>query len=239
MSGTIEALGHINDKINTVWQINEENQQSLGRITDSISSLAAVSEEISSSTDELENQAARIEEQCEELKDDAAKMQDVNAYLENAITPLTEVETTLDDAVKLMGQMGKDAFYKLKNSDFKKYVESGAEAHKSWLAALKSMVETQEIHPLQLDSAKCGFGHFYYAMEPENEEVKTIWAVIAEKHKKFHDYGSRVIKALFDENYAEAQRIYEEAENYSVELLADLKKLTEIITKLSQEQKTF
>ena len=239
VSGTIEALGNINDKINLVWQINEENQQSLGRITDSISSLAAVSEEISSSTDELESQAAKIEEQCEELKDDAAKLQDVNTYLENAITPITEVETILDDAVKTIGQMGKDVFYKMNNKDFQGYVERGMEAHKSWLEALKEMVEAGEVRPLQIDSSKCGFGHFYNAMVPENEEVKTVWAAIAEKHKKFHNYGSRVIKALFDENYAEAKRIYTEAENYSVELLADLKKLTEIVGKLSQEQKTF
>lgn len=239
VSGTIEALGNINEKINLVWKINEENQQSLGRITDSISSLAAVSEEISSSTDELENQASRIEEQCEGLKGDASKLQGVNSFLESVVPPIIETETTLDEAVKIMGQMGKDAFYALDNKDFISYIESGIKAHENWLAALKGMVEAQEVRPLQLDAAKCGFGHFYYAMEPQSEEVKQIWRTVGEKHKAFHGYGSRVTKALFDENYGEAQKIYAEAESHSAELLADLKKLKETVANLTQQQRRF
>lgn len=239
VSGTIEALGNINEKINLVWKINEENQQSIGRITDSISSLAAVSEEISSSTDELENQASKIEEQCEGLKGDAAKLQRVNSFLESVVSPIIETETTLDEAVKLMGQMGKDAFYSLDNRDFVSYIESGIGAHENWLTALKDMVDAQEVRPLQLDAAKCGFGHFYYAMEPQSEEVKQIWRIIGEKHKAFHGYGSRVTKALFDENYGEAQKIYAEAESHSTDLLADLKKLKETVANLTQQQRRF
>ena len=237
VSGAIDALGNISDKINLVWQINEENQESLGRITDAISSLAAVSEEISSSTDELENQAARIEEQCDELKTDAAKMHEVTDRLNNAISPIVEVEQTMDDVAKIMGQMSKDAFYMLDNKDFQKYVEQAIDAHKNWLVSLKNMVNDKEIRPIQIDDTKCGFGHFYYAMDPQSEEVKAVWDGLAAKHKKLHEYGSRAVKALFAEDYSEAEKIYKEAESYSGEVLSDLQKIDDIIKKLDQENK--
>ena len=53
----VEALGDMSEKINSAWEINDANQKSVGKISDSISSLAAVSEEISSSMDEMANQA--------------------------------------------------------------------------------------------------------------------------------------------------------------------------------------
>lgn len=237
VSSTIDALGNISDKINVVWTINEENQESLGKITDAISSLAAVSEEISSSTDELENQAAKIEEQCDELKTDAVKMSNVTDHLNDAVAPLSEVEQTMDDVAKAMGEMSKDTFYMLDNKEFEGYVESAIEAHKSWLENLKSMVDDKEIRPLQLDDTKCGFGHFYYALEPQSEEIKPIWDALAAKHKKFHEYGSRVMKALFAEDYNEAEKVCREAESYSVEVLADLNRIVELIKKLDQENK--
>lgn len=237
VSSTIEALGNISDKINLVWQMNEENQESLGKITDAISSLAAVSEEISSSTDELENQAARIEEQCDELKTDAAKMNDITEHLNDAVTPLAEVEQTMDGVAKTMGQMSQDVFYMLDNKAFLEYVERAIEAHKSWMENLRSMVNDKEIRPIQTDSAKCAFGHFYYAFEPQNEEIKPIWDGLEAKHKKFHEYGKRTAKALFEEDYNEAEKICREAENYSGEVLADLQKIVELIKKINQENK--
>ena len=46
------------EKIVSVWESNDKNQQHLAKVNDNISSLAAVSEEISSSMAEMEAQAA-------------------------------------------------------------------------------------------------------------------------------------------------------------------------------------
>lgn len=49
--------------------------------------------------------------------------------------------------------------------------------------------------------------------------------MLAAKHKKFHSYGSDIIKALFAEDYSGAQRMYQEAEQYSQELIHDLEEM--------------
>ena len=90
------------------------------------------------------------------------------------------------------------------------------------------MIKTHNITPLQLDSSKCGFGHFYYAMTPTIPEVVPIWNELGDKHRKFHRYGAAVIKAINEQDYSKATMIYQEAEDYSKELIADMEKIVRL-----------
>lgn len=227
-TGTIEALGEMTGKIKNVWELNDENQEHVSRINEEIASLAAVSEEISSSMAELETQSASIEEQCDELKKNASYMRDVCKDLQDVTKPISQIEKTLDDAARRMGKMTDDPFFRMRKTEFARYVTNAIDAHKAWLENLKRMVDERTVLPLQLDFAKCGFGHFYYAMTPKTPEIRPIWDALEAKHKKFHSYGSEVTKALFAQDYAKADQMYKEAENYSKELLADLESMKRI-----------
>ncbi|MBQ6844020.1 MAG: CZB domain-containing protein [Agathobacter sp.] len=228
-SQTIEVLNIMTEKIINVWESNDKNQQHLAKVNDNISSLAAVSEEISSSMSEMEAQAERIEEQCMALKDDTHQMRDTIREMEHVTAPIAGIEKTLDKAARIMGGMTKDPFYDLTNQEFIKYIENAIHAHGAWLAKLKDMVDNRTILPLQQDSSKCGFGHFYYAITPKNPELVAVWKPMEEKHRKFHSFGTDAIKALFNEDYSRADAIYKEAEKYSEDLISDMKKLLHIL----------
>ena len=228
VDSTIEALGTMTEKIATVWKLNDESQKQISLINGSISSLAAVSEEISSSMEEMESQMVSIQEQSGLLKEDTGVLRNVSKHLEAAVKPVVEIERVLDESAKTMGDMTDDPFFRLEYSEFSKYIVSAIEAHENWLANLKKMVDERAVMPIQLDSAKCGFGHFYYAMTPKTPEIRAIWIPIAEKHKRFHGYGKEVLDALKREDYAAAEKAYAEADSYSNELISDLKKMKEI-----------
>jgi hypothetical protein len=87
------------------------------------------------------------------------------------------------------------------------------------------MVYSQQVMPLQLDSSKCGFGHFYYAITPDIPDIRPIWEGLGPKHQKFHKYGASVINALNNGRYTEAEQIYREAETYSKDLIADMNRI--------------
>lgn len=228
---TIDVLNIMTEKIISVWESNDKNQQHLAKVNDNISSLAAVSEEISSSMAEMEAQAERIEEQCLALKDGTIQMRDTIRQMEHVTSPIAGIEKTLDKAARIMGGMTKDPFYDLTNEEFKKYVENAIDAHTTWLAKLKEMVDARTILPLQQDSSKCGFGHFYYAITPKNPELIAIWKPMEAKHKKFHSFGTDAVKAIFNEDYSKADSIYRDAENYSKDLISDLKSLLVVLSK--------
>ena len=206
------------DKIKNVWELNNESQEYVSKINESMSSIAAVSEEISSSMAEMQNQ----------LVESSEFMRKVGEDLFQAAKPVVGIEKTLDDSIKQMGTMTKDAFFHLENREFAQYMRNAISAHHTWLDNLKKMVNTQTIIPLQLDSSKCGFGHFYYAMTPDIPGVLPIWEALGAKHQKFHKYGASVINAINSGKHSEAEQVYWQAENYSRELLSDMERILQI-----------
>ena len=225
---TIDALGTVTEKIENVWEINNENQEHLAHVNDSISSLAAVSEEISSSMVEMENQSVNIKEQCQQLTENTRQLRSVSKQVKREIEPVTAIEAMLDEAAKQMGEMTNDPFFRMRASEFAKYMENAINAHTAWLETLKKMVDERTIIPLQSDATKCGFGHFYYSMTPKNPEIKAIWTTVEGKHKKFHSYGKEVMQDILNGNYAGAEKQYNEAAEYSKELIKDFETMKQI-----------
>lgn len=217
-TNTINALDSMTEKIGNVWELNDENQRHVAMINDSMSSISAVSEELSSSMDQME----------EQLRSSTEFMQNVSHELKKATEPVVEIEKTLDETVRQMGVMTDDAFFHLENQEFAKYVGNAISAHRTWLSNLQKMAQTRIVAPLQLDSSKCGFGHFYYAMTPKIPEMLPIWNGLGAKHKRFHKFGADVINALNSSDYFRAEQLYRDAEHYSKELIADLEKLLEL-----------
>ena len=225
---TIESLGTVTEKIQSVWEINDENQRHVSKVNESISSLAAVSEEISSSMAEMESQTASIKEQCMYLEENTHQVRVVSKRLKETTAPVATIEKVLDEAAKQLGDMTDDAFFRMEYTEFAKYMDKAVNAHNAWLDNLKKMVSEQTILPLQLDSAKCGFGHFYYSMTPKTPEIRQIWTGVAEKHKKFHEYGRSVIQAIMKGDFSAAERSCREAEDYSRVLISDLEEMKKI-----------
>ena len=225
---TIESLDTVTEKIGEVWVINSENQQNVSQINESISSLASVSEEISSSMAEMESQAVSIKEQCSALETSAGQLQTVSGRLKEATKPVSAIEDILSQVTKQLGTMTDDRFFRMEYEEFAGYMDRAITAHKAWLNNLSNMINEKQVLPIQLNAAKCGFGHFYYSMTPKTPEINEIWKNVEEKHKKLHGYGNHVIKALMDENYSEAERHCEEALDYSKVLISDLEEMKNI-----------
>lgn len=228
VENTIESLETVTKKIHHVWEQNENNRQHIEKITNNISSLASLSEEISSSVIELESRSADINVQCGTLHEDTVHLREHGKSIHNVVKPLETIESTLDQSLKIMGVMAKDAFYRLEDHRFAENIEKAITAHMNWLSNLEKIVKERTILPLQLDDRKCGFGHFYYAVEPLRPETKKLWKELGEKHKKFHAYGKQVIDALFDEDYSKAENIYQKTVQYSTTLISDLEKIKKL-----------
>ncbi len=218
---TIDSLKTMTEKIKNVWELNDANSLHVFKVSESINSIAIVNQEISSAMSEMEKQ----------LSDSISFMSDISQSLREASKPVAGIEKTLDNAAKQMGSMTEDSFFKLENKEFIQYVKKAIKAHKVWLNNLRSMVKEQKIKPLQLDSAKCGFGHFYYSVSPNMPEVNYIWKGLGDKHKKFHKYGADVINVLNKGEYSKAEQICEEAELYSKSLISDMEGLIQLMEK--------
>ncbi len=84
------------------------------------------------------------------------------------------------------------------------------------------MVEKMEVAPLQVDANKCAFGHFYNAINIEDEAIKDIWISIDSIHHDFHDLGDRALDGVEDKDYEVANDSYKEADDLSQVLLGKM-----------------
>ncbi len=232
---TVSQLEDINDNIQSVYKITGDNRDSMQHINNSISSLAAVSEEISSSMNEMNEQMHQIADQSHKLQESTDTLNTASHAIEAIVAPAKAVEHKLDDSMKIMGNMALDAFYMLDNQIVLSSLKSAIDAHRNWLATLKNMAENQCLKPLQTDYTRCGLGHFYYAFKPINAEVAKLWNPLGEKHKTFHEFGTKMVAAIRSGNTDNLMGIYEEAEKYSKGLISDFQALIRTIDQLSAE----
>lgn len=222
VESAIESLKEVNTRIKDVWSVNEENQSHIAGITESISNLAAVSEEISSSMNEIEARATEIEGSCSVLEQEVEGMREIGENCTIAIKPLPEIEKRIDHVLNQMGKMSGDSFYALSRKEMRDYIEGAIEAHRSWVKSLGEIVNTGKIVPIQVNDAKCRFGHFYYSMDPQTPAMNVIWKDIGKKHKDLHNEGEKILAALFAGNDAQAKKLYENVHTISNDLLEKL-----------------
>ena len=85
VNSTIQALDSMTDKIDHVWELNNENQQHVSQVNESMGSIAAVSQEISGSMAQMESQ----------LVDSTSFMRQVGQDLTQATKPVADIEQTM------------------------------------------------------------------------------------------------------------------------------------------------
>ena len=232
-NAAVTAMNNMNEKINSVWKINDENQKSVGRITDSVSSLAAVSQEISSSMDEMATQASNIQKQCEEQQNETQKLLTIGINLKDAAAPVNQVEKDINAAITTIGEMGKDPFYVMDNSFFLKNMEKAETTYNEWVASIKDAVDSKIVTHIQTSERKSAFSYLINAMQPQNEQVRAIWNKIVEDYKKVHETGNNVVKAVDNQEFDKAQQLFQEVENASKTIIAEIKQMESTVQQLS------
>ncbi len=235
---TVDSLNKIDEKMQLTYDINDKNIVEVGNINDAAHSLAAVSEEISASVTELEQQITVIKEQCDGMTENFKQLSSVNRTLRKTVKPAELIESDLDDIAKILAQLVHDSFYQPANALFIDVVRKAESAHTAWIDTLRKIVDTGVMRPLQVNDAKCGFGHFYMAVEPSNPEIRKVWDDIGEKHKQLHSYGTKVKNAVTAGNVDQAQVMFNEAEKLSQVLIKDFNEMIDIAEEIAQEGKS-
>lgn len=232
---TVEELEAMRENLSKVLTNNQKNVTNIVNITDSITTIAATSEEIFSAVTNVQDQMGKLHDECSALNEQSIMLEQVSDDLKQNMQPVAEIEKGLDDSAKLMGSMVQDVFYMLDNRRFITNVQNAITAHQNWLTTLGKIVHNRACVPLQTDDTKCAFGHFYYAMNPRNGMISPLWAGLADKHRRFHNYGKNVISAIKLQDYAKADNEYNQAVKLSEELIADFKSIITNAERLEKE----
>ena len=129
--------------------------------------------------------------------------------------------------------MGKDPFYVMDNSFFLKNMEKAETTYNEWVASIKDAVDSKIVTHIQTSERKSAFSYLIDAMQPQNEQVRAIWNKIVEDYKKVHETGNNVVKAVDNQEFDKAQQLFQEVENASKTIIAEIKQMESTVQQLS------
>jgi uncharacterized phage infection (PIP) family protein YhgE len=233
--GAVSSFETINKELYQILEADNKNCSMLNDITTTLSQSAASSEEITSSMNDLEQQAHELHEQTEKIDEASAQTTELSKLLSKAVEPINQIDNNLTEITVKFGELAGDHFYMPENALFYSQVKDTITAHENWLKNLKSIVDNRKAAAIQTNPRKCWFGHFYYAMTPTNPKIINEWKELEPKHRQFHGYGEVVLNALKEENYTKADEAYRQAKDLSVVLINALRNLLNITDELDKK----
>lgn len=235
MGRAIHSTNQMSDKIDLVSENIEANVDMLEELVVNIN-------QINESMEGIKNSASGINKAMEVSSDDAQKLSEMTQSIHLDAVKSVEYSkniAAIDDRLSAVAadlyeglNLGKHA---VKNEEIIEVIEKALKAHLKWLDTLKGMVDNMELQPLQTNSSKCAFGHFYYAMNIEHPRIIALWKEVGELHHAFHLKGDDVIEDIKNKKQNEATIAYEEAKRMSLDMIEKLKTIEANIADMSKE----
>ncbi|NLP43393.1 MAG: chemotaxis protein [Peptococcaceae bacterium] len=232
---TMESTGQMSEKIELVSTTIGRNVEMLNsvvydveKINTSIKGINIAANEISKAMDASSADAEKLTIMTQSIHQEAAQSVDYARQI-------AEIDDRLSGLVGDMLEALKGGSNAITNQELLDVIENAMIAHKNWVQGLKRIVEEMRVYPIQTNSHKCAFGHFYHAIRIDNPEIAEDWNLIDNIHDQFHLTGDRVIEAVKQDDPQAAAQIYEEAIALSSQLLNLMDKVASKVRELTEK----
>ncbi len=228
MINTIESSKEMSSKIDDVYSTMQSNMELLNLTIDDVRLVNSTMSEVKLSTEQINTametssaDAQRLSYMAQTIYKDSEK----SAELANQIT---KIDDSLSEITKNLFASLRGGAHYITNDEFKTNIMNARMAHRNWMETLKKIVKEDKVYPLQTNSTKCAFGHFYHTISVDHPSIREDWNAIEEVHEKFHVCGHKVIDAIKNSKTSEVQLHFAEAEALS-------RKIFELLDRIEEE----
>ena len=228
MINTIESSTDMSSKIDDVYSTVQSNMELLNKTIDDVRIVNTTMSDVRTSTNEINTAMETSSVDAEKLNFMTQQIFNDSEKSAELASQITKMDDRLSEITKNLFAVLSGGAHNITNDEFKTNLENARIAHGSWVATLKKIVEEGKVYPLQINSTKCAFGHFYHTISIEHPSIKKEWDAIEEVHNKFHICGHNVIESIRNSQRSEAQNYYAEAEKLS-------KNIFELLDKIEKE----
>ena len=233
VSKTVESSAKMDTSIKQVVELSNENLESMSTMSNNLAEVAARNEELSASFQEVTAAMNSMSNDAHEVTSMSAELGLTANSISEVAKNLVQIENSMTGIAETSGKLSSNNLFKLDNVGFVKFLENAITGHKAWVTNLESMVSEMTVQPIQTNSHKCAFGHFYYAMRPTNESILPLWKEVELHHNSFHEKGERAIKKIKNNDRNGANSNLMEAKDLSRKIFGVLEKMINISNDLT------
>lgn len=229
LASTLNSTNLMSEKIDGVSKTVEQNTQMLENVADYIGETSKTMDQIKTSADEVIVAMDSTSSDAQKLADYANLVNAEAVTSTEFVQKLSGIDEELSHIVKKMMSQLSGSGNTIPNNEYIQIIENAKTAHTNWVKKLGNMVEKMEIVPLQTDSNKCAFGHFYKAITIKNDELRKTWDKIDTIHENLHSLGDKAIVAIKNGDKLAAKEHYEKAYNLSKQVVGYLDECEKIV----------
>lgn len=156
--------------------------QNIEGIKIAIDDINAAIEASSRDAEELSSMAIQVEEEAKKSSEMAKN--------------ISAIDVSISSIIRKQMKAINSSAHPLKNREVYENIVRAKEAHLKWFEKLKRIASTYEYEPIQGDSHKCAFGHFYHSIDIIHPDIKEHWGKINKLHNDFHSLSHKIIEAI-------------------------------------------
>lgn len=239
-----ESLDSLNASMTSTNEIGEKIEVVSTKVNDNVENLHHIVHEVGQINrlmDQIKTSAAEVNKAMESESSDAQALSAIAGSVSETASDSSNFSgqiSSIDD--KLSGitenffaivSHGKGA---ITGKELAEILDKAEAAHGVWLSNLEKIVNDGKEYPLQIDSKKCAFGHYYNAIKVGNEALSDNWKKIGTLHAAFHTMGKSVFDRIEHNDLSGAKELYNEAKDLSEQLIALLENTKEKAKKLGE-----
>lgn len=235
LKNTLNSTSGMNEKLDNIAETVKENVAMLNTTVSDVHEVTSLMENVREAAQQV-NQAMSVSAQDAErlhtmtqaIHDDAAQS------AENA-KQISKMDGELSDIVHKMIAALNGGLHAITNEELITNLRKAKTAHENWMLNLKRIADEMVLYPIQTDSHRCAFGHFYHAITIDQPEVHAEWAGIDEVHAQLHTMGATLLAAVKANEGERAHRLYDEAEMLSKKIFVRIDNTIHIIEQKMQQ----
>lgn len=236
MERALNSTSQMSEKIDAVSQtiggnilVLEDVIENVDIVHTSMQGIKVAATEINMAMESSSDDAQQLREMTKSIHKDAVESVTFAKGISDIDDQLTEVVNSMYEGLRT----GKHA---VTNEELKSAIQKAAKAHKDWLVNMKKIVDNMKVLPIQTNSNKCAFGHFYHAIQIEHPSIIDDWREVDKLHKEFHTMGDTILVSVKANDEYKAKQQYEQTIAVSKRLLALLEKIEVTIDSLTANQ---
>ncbi len=233
---TLSSTSQMDEKIELV-------STTVGNNIDMLHGVVLSVEDINQSMQGIKHAAADINKAMENSSKNAEVLslmtQDIHNDADESVSfskHIAAIDDRLSDVTAKLYDGLLTGRHAVSNEEFHNKIVKAKTAHQNWVNKLADMAANMKVSPLQTNSKKCEFGHFYYTIKVNHPSIIDNWKKIAPVHQEFHGMGDKVIAAIRNQNELEAQQLLSQAETISGQVISLLDEIDRTVNDLTKKE---
>lgn len=239
------SRGSLNNTLQSTSKMNERLDAVSGTINQNVSMLKTTVKDVDTinvAMQNVEESARQVNQAMTVSAQDAEKLHSMTRVIhadamqsaDNA-KQISQIDADLSDISREMVTALTGGLHAVSNAELIESLQKARVAHGNWVKNLRKIADEMVIYPLQTDSRRCVFGHFYHSVHVEHPEVAPTWNSIDGVHHDLHKLGEEVFAAVKAKDRQLADRLCQQAEQLSVRIMGYIDQTVEVLEKLNKK----